>query len=254
VIARARPLLGTLVSIRTDGGERALREAFEAIERVEALMSKRRATSDVSLIAREAHRRPLRVHPWTARVLACASTVSRASGGAFDVTLRRKGASYRDLVLIPGGRVRARRRVQIDLGGVAKGFAVDRAVEALRRAGARSGCVNAGGDLRVFGEGAQAVRVRLPSQPQQSAVLGLARERAFATSGAYFQDEGIDARDGNRLFAGASITISARTCIIADALTKAVGALGPDAALLARFGACAYLVDSAGTLHAAARR
>jgi len=254
VIARARPLLGTIVSIRADGTERALREAFEAVERVEALMSGRRAASDVSAIGREAHRRPVRVHPWTARVLACARAVSRASGGAFDVTLRRNRACYRDLVLLPGGRVRARRRVQIDLGGVAKGFAVDRAVEALRRAGARSGCVNAGGDLRVFGEGRQPVRVRLPSRPQTSALLGLARERAFATSAAYFQDEGLDARDGSPLFAGASITISAGTCMVADALTKAVGALGPDPGLLARFGARAYLVDSTGTLHAAARR
>ncbi|MGE5639900.1 MAG: FAD:protein FMN transferase [Clostridia bacterium] len=253
MIARARPLLGTLVSIRADATEAGLQAAFDAVARVEALMSAHAATSDVARIYREAHERPVPVHPWTARVLRFARAVSRASAGAFDVTLGRGGASHRDVLLLPGSRVRLRRPMRIDLGGIAKGFAVDRAVQALRRAGARSGIVNAGGDLRVFGPAAERVHVRLPARPNESVALAVARNRAFATSAGYFRAEGIDARTGAPLYGGASVTVTARTCMAADALTKAIAALGPDMRLLARFGARAWLVDDQGRPYAARR-
>jgi thiamine biosynthesis lipoprotein len=253
MIARARPLLGTIVSIRAESDEEGMRAAFDAIELVHALMSAHSEDGDIARIHDEAHRRPVRVHPWTFRVLRQARALSRASGGAFDVTLGRDGATWKDIALHSGRRVRLRRRACLDLGGIAKGFAVDCAISALRRAGAASGCVNAGGDLRLFGDAPQTVRVRLPGSPRNCVPLVTARNMAFATSAGYFNDEVLDARTQEPLCSGSSVTVGARSCMVADALTKAIAALGPLPALLGRFGARAYLLDRDGILYAAAR-
>jgi FAD:protein FMN transferase len=250
MITRARPLLGTLVSIRANAPEPALRAAFDAVERVHRLMNAHADSGDLAAINRDAHRKAVRVDRWTFRVLRLARAMSRASEGAFDPTLGR-GASHEDIVLQADRRVRLRRAARLDLGGIAKGFAVDCAVAALRRQGATTGCVNAGGDLRVFGDAAQVVHVRLPACPQISLPLGAARERAFATSGAYFGGELLDARSARRLRLDSSITVSAVSCAVADALTKVIATLGPQAALLRRFGAEAFLVDARGMLYAA---
>jgi thiamine biosynthesis lipoprotein len=251
MINRARPLLGTIVSIRSEATEAAVSAAFAAIETVHRLMSPLSETGDLARINREAHRRSVRVHLWTLEVLRCAGALSEESAGAFDVTLRRLGASHRDIVLLPDGRVRLRRRARLDLGGIAKGFAVDRAVDVLRRFGAQAGSVNAGGDLRVFGDVPQTIRVRLPGAPLLAARLFEAREQSLATSGRYFGSLQKDARSGRELCSGYSITVCAPTCMLADGLTKAVAALGPQPALLARFGAQAYLLGGNGGLHAA---
>ena len=251
MISRARPLLGTIVSIRASAEERALVRAFGAIERVHALMSAHSERGDVARINREAHRRPVRVHPWTMEVLRCAHAVSDASRGAFDVTLGRLGASWEDVLLLPDRRVRLRRPAMLDLGGVAKGFAVDLAVRTLRRLRARAGSVNAGGDLRVFGDAEQMIRLRLPGAAAAAAPLFAMREGSCATSGSYFGSRQVDARDGSELCSDYSITVCASSCMLADALTKAVAAIGPQPGLLQRFGAHAYLVDRSGMLYAA---
>ena len=250
MINRARPLLGTIVSIRVEGMEAGVRAAFAAIESVHRLMSPHSEIGDLVQINRQGHRRSVRVHPWTFEVLRCAHAVSDASDGAFDITLRRLGASHRDILLLPGKRVRLRRPAQLDLGGLAKGFAVDRAVDALRRFGARSGSVNAGGDLRVFGDLPQTVRVRLPGAPSLAARLFEVREQSLATSGSYFGSLQEDPRNGRELCSDYSVTVCAPTCMLADALTKAVAALGPQPGLLGHFGAHAYLVDGSGRVHA----
>lgn len=250
MITRAQVILGTLVSIRADASESAMRTAFDRITRVHVLMNPHGADSDLDRIRKEAHRRAVQVHPWTYRVLRLARLLWQASAGAFDVTLGRDGASTADLLLLGGNRLRSRRALRIDLGGIAKGFAVDQAVAALRRAGASQGCVNAGGDLRLFGEAEQLVRVRLPGRPDLALPLVRARERAFATSASYFGALHTDVRSGQKLRGNYSITIGASTCVLADALTKPVAALGPSASLLNRFGANAYLLDGKGQLHA----
>jgi thiamine biosynthesis lipoprotein len=250
MISRARAILGTLVSIRADASESAMRAAFERVTKVHALMNPHGGDSDLELIRRAAHLRTVQVHSWTYQVLCLARLLWQASAGAFDVTLGAGGASSADLLLLGGNRLRSRRRLCIDLGGIAKGFAVDQAVAALRRAGATRGCVNAGGDLRLFGEAEQVVRVRLPGSPHLALPLVRARERAFATSGSYFGTLHTDVRSGKQLRADYSITVAAPTCMLADALTKPVAALGPRASLLSRFDANAYLLDGNGQLHA----
>jgi thiamine biosynthesis lipoprotein len=251
VIRRARPLLGTLVSIRAEAPEAALDAAFAKVKRIHELMSAHSDTSDVARIGHEAHLRPVPVHRWTYQVLSCAKALSEASGGAFDVTLGREGASHADISLLPGERVRLKRRATLDLGGIAKGFAVDRAVAALRRCGARTGSVNAGGDLRIFGAAPQPVRVRVPANPRMTLALAARNEGAFATSAGYFGAGPIDVRSGRRICEERSITVAAPSCMIADGLTKIVAAAGPVPHLLRRFRARAYLVDRDGILYAA---
>jgi thiamine biosynthesis lipoprotein len=171
--------------------------------------------------------------------------------GSADVTLGREAASHADITLLPGDRVRLKRRAEIDLGGIAKGFAVDRAVAALRRSGARTGSVNAGGDLRIFGAVPQTVRVRIPASPWMTLPLATRNEGAFATSAGYFGAGPIDIPSGRRACEDRSITVAAPSCMIADGLTKIVASAGPAPHLLGRFRARAFLVDREGMLYAA---
>ena len=102
MIRRAKPLLGTIVSIATDAPPGAVEQAFAAVERVHACMSAQRAQSDIGRINREAHRHPVTVDPWTLAVLEHALRVSEATAGAFDVVVPGAGARYTDIMLANG--------------------------------------------------------------------------------------------------------------------------------------------------------
>jgi thiamine biosynthesis lipoprotein len=156
------------------------------------------------------------------------------------------------IALEPDGQVRKLAPGWIDLGGIAKGYAVDRAVDALRSEGIAAGCVNAGGDLRVFGDMPFPVAIRAPHAPGLAASNLMLSDEALATSGSYFSSrshEGrqvsalVDARDGRPLVATCSASVRAPNCALADALTKVVLATG-DAShpALAAFGATAFLI------------
>lgn len=231
MLRRCRPLLGTFVEVTAEDGE-AIEAAFAAIERVHGLMSAHEPGSDVSRINRLAHLRPVDVHDWTARVLERALFWSRESEGAFDVL--RAGKAAIEGALIPthpeqpypktahwtwleiqGSAVRLHRPGCIDLGGIAKGFAVDRAIDALRSAGVGSGLVNAGGDMAGYGR-AWPVQIVEPRERRPLAALTL-DGKALATSGLI---EG-----GFRHLPGAdsrwiSASVRARYATDADALTK----------------------------------
>src|SRR5262249_43137191 len=100
----------------------------------------------------------------------------------------RRTSGTRDTIqLIPRNRVRfADPSVKVDLGGIAKGFAVDRAVDALHRHGVAEGLVNAGGDLRVFGPRSHVVDVRDPRQPVSPLYRVALRNAALASSAGRF--------------------------------------------------------------------
>ena len=276
-ISRCRPLLGTFVEIAALGRnvvqlERAINAAFSSVGKVHQLMSYYDPKSDVSHMNREAFPKSVIVHPWTWRVLETAQQFARESNGAFSVTvapilagwryLPRQSyradaaATWRDIFLRKNCRVFFRRQLTVDLGGIAKGFAVDRAVEVLKRNGVMSGIVNAGGDLRVFGSASQLVHLRHPTQPKRAAGAVRLRERAIATSGIYFARTKngrryvspiLDARTGRAACDLISVTVGAANCMIADALTKVVFALREQAApLLARYSADALVLEQDG--------
>lgn len=256
-LKRARPLLGTYVEIRVRGAEESclrsgLESAFRAVSQVQTLMSFHEPDSDVSRVNRHAFSESVRVHEWTWRVLAAAQEFALVSGGAFDVTvaplLSRWGflpagetvdrvASFHDIILHPSYRVRFARALSIDLGGIAKGFAVDRAVKCLLEAGIPSGSVNAGGDLCVFGKEPQEICLRDPVQPGQAAGVVQLQNRAIATSGIYFSQKKyrgrlvsplVDGRTRRPHIHSRSVAVSAPSCLAADALTKIVLARGEE--------------------------
>jgi thiamine biosynthesis lipoprotein len=269
-VRRARPLLGTFVDITAQGaGEtelhRAIDRAFAAIERVHRLMSFHDPQSDVSRINRNGFPTCAVVHPWTWQVLKAAQQFARDSDSVFDITvgsllseanhLPRTGhrstcrATWRDIFLGKNCEVFCRRPVIVDLGGIAKGFAVDRAVKALRRAGVSSGVVNAGGDLRVFGSRSREVHLRSATSPAVISEVLRLRNRAIATSATYFEPGAlIDGRTRRSVKSSISVTVAAGDCTTADALTKIVFMLREKAApLLERYRADALILERDGS-------
>ena len=288
-VRRARPLIGTFVHIAARGSDlaavgRAVDAAFTSVTQVHRLMSFHELESDVSRLNREAFSKPVRVHPWTWHVLKAAQEFSRNSDGVFDITVGRQLVrwnylpkhhaapagigSWRDIIIEGPCQVRFRKRLVIDLGGIAKGFAVDRAVKTLKRQGVTTGIVNAGGDLRVFGPGSQFIHLRRPATPTRMAGAVKLSQRAMATSGTYFERRKYRGKGVTPLVcqpagrpgrARISVTVAAAECMIADALTKVVFALREKAAtLLARYHADALLLERDGapfwTFHAACER
>lgn len=251
MIRRARPLLGTIVAIAADAAPAAIEAAFAAVARIHACMSAQRAGSDIGRINREAYHRAVAVDPWTFEVLERALELSEATAGAFDVVVPGDGARHTDIVL-ECGAVRLRRRGQLDVSGIAKGFAVDVAAELLHRGGASAGSINAGGDLRFLGAKREAVRVRVPGHPARSVQLPTLPYPAYATSSGEYGATLYDPRNGASSAMDWSVTVAATTCLVADALTKATALLGPVSSLLKRFDAAAFALDPNGRLHAPA--
>lgn len=112
-------------------------------------------------------------------------------------------------------------------GGIAKGFAVDKAVEVLQSKGTRSGLVNAGGDLRVFGIQSDPVWVRDPQAPGTAQWIGEIVDGAVATSAAYFTADNeaghschsaiVNPSRQRRVKVTGSVSVVANTCMLADA-------------------------------------
>lgn len=276
-IRRCRPLLGTFVEITARGDDerllaRGIEAGFDAIARVSRLMSFHNPLSDVSRMNRDAFPKGVSVHPWTWQVMRAARRFAEESHGAFDITVARlltkwnylpdrcyqfsPTATSRDIFLRRDYEVFFCRDLIVDLGGIAKGFAVDRAVEALNKNGVRAGIVNAGGDLRTFGPASQSIHLRHPAEPTRIAGAVRLRERAMATSGIYFERRKyhaqyvsplLDARSGQTARELISVSVAAAECMVADALTKVVFALREEAAgLLARYRADALLLERDG--------
>ncbi len=148
------------------------------------------------------------------------------------------------------------RATRIDLGGIAKGFAVDRAIDVLREFGIPSGLVNAGGDLAAFGPRGFLASVRDPGHPSRILCQIELRDAAIASSGAQFDpfrslNAGstavIDPTSGEPVCAVIGATVRAPSCLFADALTKIVMIGGESSApVLQQFGASALLVSADG--------
>jgi thiamine biosynthesis lipoprotein len=257
MMRRAQPWLGTLVEISVADElpeallQSAIAAAYGEVALVQRLMSFHDPASDVSRLNRAAQDDTVPLHPHTAAVLALARQIASVSDGMFDIGCAPQLVEWGYLPQ-PLAAVHTQARGLIDLGGIAKGYAVDLAIDALHRAGVRSACVNAGGDLRVIGREAWPVAVRDPRAPSRSATTVRLRDEAMATSASYFsarQHQGVavcalvDGRSGQPVQCRSSISVRAPRCVLADALTKIVAASG-DAShpALAAFGATAFIL------------
>ena len=236
---RARPLLGTLVEVGMAGAdEAALRAAFDAIGEVQAALSRFDPVSDIGRFHALPVGASLPVHRNTAAVLSAAQSLHDASDGLFDVSLGSAPDGWR----CDGMHLhKLSDSVRLDLGGIAKGYAVDRAVDALIESGCAAGWVNAGGDVRAFGE------AELPLSLRDETSGGV---RTFAAlAGGAFATSHFDRRSRSQATATASrgairahASVAAPLCLWADALTKVVAISGDTShPLLAKYAAQAWL-------------
>ena len=245
VSSRLRVGMGTFVAIEAladtrDTTELAIAAAFDAIAQVERLMHPSRSGSDLAAMRDSPLGVPSAVHRWTWAVLELCTRLNRLSQGTFDPCLPGSPGRLADLELLRSHGIIQRRRLRLDLGGIAKGFAVDRAIDELRSAGCRSGLVNAGGDLAVFGEVAHDVWCR---HRGRTAVIEL-RNAALAFSDA---DNELRPAEHRGYYNGADrrakisgyAAVVASEAAIADGLTKCLlaGDGSASTALLNAFGA-----------------
>ena len=245
-VARLRPALGTLVAIEARARDKALAErvveaGFEAIRAIESRLHPARPGSDLARLNRAGPGQRLPVHASTVAILGLCRELHRGSSGLFEPALPGRGSVMHWQPAGPGAVV-VRRRACIDLGGIAKGYAVDLAVAALRQAGAESGLVNAGGDLRVFGPRAWPIWLRTGAGTARELLL---QDCALAGSDPHAPAHPPEHRGyyapGKRSCGQSSgaVAVLAPSAAVADALTKVLMQAAPalSAVILARYRA-----------------
>jgi thiamine biosynthesis lipoprotein len=250
--------------------------AFDAVsrefDRLDDLMSTWREGSDILRLNAAAGDHPVSVSPEVREALTVAHQVSDWTGGAFDVTFgvlsglwkfdyQDQGAvipdrsevlkrlpliNYRDLELDDqaGTAFLRRKGMRVNLGGIGKGYAVDRAVGILRGRGFRNFMIQAGGDMYVAGRRGDRpwrLGIRDPRGPANRSFAELdLSDGTFSTSGDYerfFMKNGrryshiIDLSRGEPARLCRSVTLVTDRAVIADALAKGVFILGPDAGM-----------------------
>ena len=243
-------------------GEAAIEAVFAEFRRIDALMSTYKPESELSQVNADAARAPVRISRELYELLATSIEYSKLTRGAFDVTYASvgylydyrahvhpdeqaiaaalPGIDYRHIELLPeSNSVRFRRPgVRIDLGGIAKGHAVDRGIDVLRQLGVERAMVNAGGDTRIIGDRLGrpwVVGIRHPDDENRIVLRIPLTDAALSTSGDYerfFEEDGVryhhilDPRTGKSASKLRSVTIIAPTATRTDALTKSVFVLG----------------------------
>ncbi|ABA87298.1 thiamin biosynthesis protein ApbE [Syntrophotalea carbinolica DSM 2380] len=274
-LIRTRLLLGTVVEITVydPHPQRYIEDveaAFAEMASLQALTDGSRRDSDVAHLSESVG--AVKVAPETLDILAEGVQVGQASGGAFDMTLGRLKALWGfgsahprrpsaeeiraalvgtgpGMLVVDKGEVVKRSDARIDLGGIAKGYIIDRAVAVLEQAGVQCAAVNAGGDLRLIGRRAGPWRIGIRHPRQADALLAtlvLPEPMAIVTSGDYerfFEQNGkryhhlFDPDTGLPAERCQSVTVVSARAGLADALATAVFVLGPKAglALLERY-------------------
>ncbi len=273
-----RPLLGAYASIvledarREETLARLAEVAIGRMARVGALMSFHDRASEVARLNACAHTHPLAVHPWTAEVVGEALRLATESAGAFEFVGPPQGGdwfpsptlpSYRDLVLLPTGRIRFRRPVTVNLDAVARGFAVDKAIEYLRESAVAYARIEVGGELRVIGVPAHQDGFFHLRDPRSNGTRFIAfpmpapAAATVSTAVPFLRKVHRDLRrldpfrhpvNGRPLRSNISLSIFAGNCLAADALLRAAWCATQEQWLqsLAREHAAAALLTAKG--------
>ena len=286
-------IMGTEVSVELQaadrtGAEAAIGAVMAEMHRIDATMSPHRADSELSRVNAGAAQGPVPVSPGMFGLLSRAVAFSKLSGGVFDITFASAGNLYdyragvapdptaladalplidwRHLQLDAATRsVRfARPGVRIDLGGFAKGHAVDNAVAILHKLGIANAMVAAGGDSHVMGSrGSRPWTVAVRDPRREGAVVAVLplEDVSISTSGDYerfFERDGVrchhllDPRTGRSPAGVRSVTIIADDGLTTEAFSKTVFVLGVEEGLRfveAHAGIDAVIVDAQGALH-----
>ena len=264
---REEAIMGTRVAVQlwsTDPelAVRAIDAVMDDMRRTDELMSTYKPESQLSQVNAHAFERPVKVDPDIIDVVAKALEYSRLSDGAFDITYASVGylydyrahvhpsqaqidaalpsVDYRQLkVDRKSNTIRfLKKGMRIDLGGIAKGWAVDRGVEILRGLGIEHAMVNAGGDTRLLGDRLGKpwiVGIRDPRKDHAVVTRIPLQDEAISTSGDYerfFEEDGV--RYHHILVPGTgkspglvrSVTVIGPTATHTDGLTKPIFILG----------------------------
>ena len=250
-LARCQPSLGTYVEISVSGDVSedelifASNAAFLKIKLVQSLMSFHDEESELTRINRYAAREPVPISLETKFVLEQALWLSEKTDGLFDITVAPKlvaskalpnhnfdlspTGTWRDIVIVDN-EVRFTKPLLLDLGGIAKGYAVDQAINAVDDS--INITVNAGGDLRMRPWRGNQVEVRHPRSPHSESIQIQMKNRAVATSATYYSENGVvivskEPSASINPNENISVSVFAKDCLLADALTK-VAYLDPD--------------------------
>lgn len=288
---RSQLMMGTIVEMVALGEDNEVLEAgvnaaFAEMARLDKLLSRHYDDSDVTILSQS--KSGAKVAPETAEVIALGLDVARQSAGAFDMTLGRlkalwgfteenPGVPGQDAILaaldgigpraltLDGLQVHKQSPpLMVDLGGIAKGYAVDRAIAILKQHGITHGAVNAGGDMYLLGQKSQRPwRIGIQHPRRQGEVLATiqTQDRAVVTSGDYerfFEQDGqryhhiFDPQTGMPARGCQSVTVISDSVALGDALATALFVLGPQSGLdlLAKYPQAEGLILAAdGTQH-----
>jgi FAD:protein FMN transferase len=270
--AREEAIMGTRIAVEVwhedpAVAEKAIDAVIAEMRRIDALMSTYKPESQLSQVNREAAAGPVRVDPELARLVARALEFSEMSGGAFDITYASVGYLYdyragkhptdaEIAAALPAINWRhvavddsastirfLKPGVRIDLGGIAKGHAVDSCIAILAARGISNGTVTAGGDSRILGDRRGRpwiVGIRHPDDRERVIARIPLEDAAISTSGDYerfFDEDGvryhhiIDPGTGHSASKVRSATIIGPTATRTDGLSKTAFVLGPERAL-----------------------
>ena len=291
--AREEAIMGTAIRVelwsedRADG-EAAINAVMSEMHRIDHAMSPHKPESELSRINRHAATVPVKLSDEMARLVSRALDFSKLSGGAFDITYAGVGnlydyrerikpsdaaiaraveaVGYQNLILDTAARTLrfAREGVRIDLGGFAKGHAVDNSVAILARRGIKNAIVSAGGDSRVMGDHRGrpwTIAIRDPRRPGEVVAVLPLEDTAISTSGdyeRYFEQDGVrchhvlDPKTGKSPSSVHSVTILAADGLTTEGLSKSVFVLGVEKGMRlieSQEGVDAVVIDAAGQLH-----
>ncbi len=243
-------------------GDASIDAVFADMRRIDAAMSTYKPDSEVSHVNALAGKGPVIISKELFDLLETAQQYSKLSHGVFDITYASVGylydyrahihpdeatidkalpsIDYRQLKLDPAKHTIAfgKPGMRIDLGGIGKGYAVDRGIDILKARGVTHAMVNAGGDTRVIGDRfgkPWIIGIRHPDHEDEVVLRIPLEDAAFSTSGDYerFFDEGgvrydhiIDPKTGHSPHGVRSVTVIASTATRTDGLTKSVFIMG----------------------------
>lgn len=271
-IRRTQFIMGTLVEITVANSDNnlvqmATSRAFDEMIRIERLMSTYIADSEISRINDAAGKEAVPVSKEVLEVIEAGIEWGKKTDGIFDITIHplvkawnfddggetvpstetlnraKQLVNFRDIRISNGKVLLTREGMAINLGGIAKGYAVDRAIHILRGL-VPSGIINAGGDLYAFGQRGKGrpwvIGLQHPRKPQKVLASFALTNQAVATSGdyqRYFMKDGkryhhiLDPATGLPAEGPISVTILAGNVMDADALSTAVFIMGADKGL-----------------------
>ena len=273
---RSKPLLGTFVdiSIVADLSDRDLLElstlAYAEIMRIQDLMSFHDKNSALSYINKNAFNHKIQIFPSLEFVVGYALRLSALTDGLYDITVADKlmelgglpriypktparSGSWRSVIL-KDGYVEFKDDIKIDLGGIAKGYAVDCAFDILGETNVNFDqiTINAGGDLRLLNYAGQMIDIRHPCVHKKGEFISVPlKNSAMATSMPSYTNKNsliINMKTYQALDSSDSLSICAPTCMIADSLTKVFLLKSDDFSLLEKFNADALRICLKGEM------